>query len=142
MIAIVLLAVVAAGIACGVSRSGEQSYAGMGVPTENLVDRPAAAAEPLSGTVRVANNGCFHLEASDGTRYFVVWPEGTKQDSAQVIAPGDVRYGRGDSVAGEGWVRDPDEVVRAADGPDGYMDMVMGFCADGEQVAVLRELSR
>jgi hypothetical protein len=114
---------------------------GMGIPTENLVDRPVAAAVPISGEAKVGPKGCLLLDI-DGTSYFVVWPAGYRYDANAAIAPDGTRMGGGHAIAGEGWIRQVDDVVAAADGPDGYMDMATGFCTDGEMpVAVLKSIT-
>jgi hypothetical protein len=137
ILGILAMVIVGAAVAFGIAGSGADNEAGLGIPTENLVERSPAGAAPIAGTVWVAGNGCFHLDAHDGARYFIVWPEGFRQDSAEVVAPGGGRYGDGDSLSGTGWIRAADEVVAAADGPDGYMGAIVGFCADDEQIAVL-----
>ncbi|MEZ5190842.1 MAG: hypothetical protein R2717_08440 [Schumannella sp.] len=40
-------------------------------------------------------------------------------------APGSARQ----PVAGIGWIRTAEDVVFDADGPDGYLDMVLDYCA-------------
>jgi hypothetical protein len=114
--------------------------AGLNIPTENLVDSPASAAQSIDGEMRTAANGCFHITVDD-VSYFVVWPEDFRQDGATVIGADGSRYSGGDALSGSGWVRSVDEVVAAADGADGYMGSVTGFCAeDGEQVVVFETL--
>jgi hypothetical protein len=119
-----------------------RSEGGMGIPTENLVDPPAGGTTDIGGVVHVAGNGCFHLDSDDGERYFVVWPDGFEQDAAEVVSPTG-RYADGDRVAaGRGWIRSVDEVVAAADGENGYMAMVLGYCAtEGELVAVIKTVA-
>jgi hypothetical protein len=137
ILGILAMVIVGAAVAFGIVRGVADSEAGLGIPTENLVERSPTGAAPIAGSVHVAANGCFHLDADDGARYFLVWPEGFRQDAAEVVAPNGARYGGGDALSGTGWIRDADEVVAAADGPDGYMGSVLGFCADEEQIAVL-----
>jgi hypothetical protein len=115
------------------------NQAGMGIPTENLVDEPGTAPDAIAGTLHVAGNGCFHLRTDDG-QLFVIWPEGFTQDAAVVVGSDGTRYAAGDALGGTGWVRTVDEVIDAADGPDGYLDMVLGYCAEGEPIAVLENL--
>ena len=141
IIAIVVFAIAGIAIAVAITRDVAGSEAGLGLPTENLVERPFSDSTPISGTLHVAGNGCFHLDADDGSRYFVVWPEGFRSDAAEVVAPGGVRFGDGAPVAGDGWARDADDVIAAAGGPDGYMDAVLGYCAEEEQIAVLHAAS-
>jgi hypothetical protein len=141
IIAIVAFAIVGVALTVAITQDVSDSRAGLGLPTENLVERPSDGSTAITGTLQVAGNGCFHLDADDGGRYFVVWPEGFESDAAEVIAPGGARYGDGDPVAGDGWIRDADEVVAAADGPDGYMGSVLGFCAEDEQIVVLSQAS-
>jgi len=137
ILAIVAIVIVGAVLAFGVARDAADNEAGLGIPTENLVERSPTGAAPIAGTVQGAANGCFHLNADGGERYFIVWPESFRQDSAEVVAPNGARYGDGDPLSATGWIRDADEVVAAADGPDGYMGAIVGFCADDEQIAVL-----
>jgi hypothetical protein len=114
--------------------------AGLNIPTENLVERPNAGSQPITGDMRTAANGCFHVIVDD-VSHFVVWPEGFRQDSAVVIGTDGSRYSGGDPLSGTGWVRSVDDVVAAADGPDGYMGAVTGYCAEeGEQVVVFESL--
>jgi hypothetical protein len=141
IIAIVAFAIVGVVLTVAITRDASDNRAGLGLPTENLVERPSDGSTALAGALHVAGNGCFHLDADDGTRYFVVWPQGFESDAAEVVAPGGARYGDGDPVAGDGWIRDADEVVAAADGPDGYMGAVLGYCAEDEQIAVLHTTS-
>ena len=113
---------------------------GLGIPTENLVDPPAAAAQPIAGQMQTADNGCFHLVV-EGTAHYVVWPAGFTQDAADVVATDGSRYTDGDGLAGTGWVRPVADVVAAADGPDGYLDSITGYCVEeGEQVVVFASL--
>jgi hypothetical protein len=137
LLAILAMVIAGGALAFGIARGVADSEAGLGIPTENLVERSPTGAAPITGSVHVAGNGCFHLDADDGARYFIVWPEGFRQDSAEVVAPDGTRYGDGDPLSATGWIRDADEVVAAADGPDGYMGAIVGFCADEQQVAVL-----
>jgi hypothetical protein len=141
IIAIIAFAIVGVAFAVAISRGASDNTAGMGLPTENLIDRPGVDSTPFEGTLHLAGNGCFHLDADDGARYFVVWPEGFRLDAAEIVAPGGVRYGDGTPLTGDGWARDADEVVAAADGPDGYLDMVLGYCAEDEPIAVLHAAS-
>ena len=125
-------------VAVVIGLSSQSNEVGMGIPTENLVQRPGTDMADIDGYVDVAGNGCFHLDSDEGERYFVVWPEGSRQDAPTVLSPTAV-YGDGDPIHGRGWVRDVDDVVAAADGKDGYMDMVLGYCAaEGEKVAVIK----
>lgn len=140
IIAIIAFAISGIALAVAITRGVSDNKAGMDLPTENLVDRPAAESTPITGTLHVAGNGCFHLDADDDARYFVVWPEDFRSDAADVVAPDGARYGDGAPLRGEGWVRGADEVVAAADGPDGYLDMVLGYCAEDEQIAVLNSV--
>ncbi|WP_210508134.1 hypothetical protein [Naasia sp. SYSU D00057] len=95
--------------------------------------------ESVAGTVLVADDGCFHLDTEAGRR-FVVWPVGTQQDGALVRLPDGRELGQGDPVSGRGWQLEAAEAIAAADGPDGYLATVIGFCADdGEPLAVLAE---
>src|SRR5688572_19242197 len=136
-----MVAIAGIALAVAITRDASDSEAGLGLPTENLVERPPADSTPIAGTLHVARNGCFHLDADDGSRYFVVWPEGFRSDAAEVVAPDGVRLGDGDPLSGDGWARDAGDVIAAADGPDGYMDSVLGYCAEEEQIAVLHALS-
>ena len=114
--------------------------AGLGIPTENLVQPPSAASEPIEGELHVSGNGCFHVVV-DGVQHVVVWPEGFRQDSAVVIGADGSRFSGGDALSGEGWVRPADDVIDAADGPDGYMGAIIGYCAEeDEQVVVFESL--
>jgi hypothetical protein len=132
LFAAIALACVLAGCANG--------EVGLEIPTENRVERPAVASQPITGEMHVAANGCFHVIVDD-VRYFVVWPEGFRQDSAEVIGTDGSRYSGGVPLSGAGWVRSVDDVVHAADGPDGYMGAVTGYCADeDEQVVVFESL--
>lgn len=114
--------------------------AGLNIPTENLVESPDSVAEAIDGELHTAANGCFHIIVDD-ISYFVVWPEGFRQDGATVLGTDGSRYSGGDPLSGSGWVSSVDDVVAAADGPDGYMGSVTGYCAeDGEQVVVFESL--
>jgi hypothetical protein len=58
-----------------------------------------------------------------------------------VIGADGSRYSGGDALSGEGWVRPADDVIDAADGPDGYMGAIIGYCAEeDEQVVVFESL--
>lgn len=141
MLGIALMAVVLVGVVTfALTQGQDQSEAGMGIPTENLVDEPYDDAQAIAGAMEVAANGCFHLRTAD-EQLFVVWPDGFEHDSDAAKAPDGTRYVDGDEIDGIGWIRDADDVVRDADGPDGYLDMVLGYCApDGERVAVLQSV--
>jgi hypothetical protein len=136
-VATALLAIIVILVVTTLRGSGE---AGLNIPTENLVQEPGEAAQPIEGRMHTAANGCFHVIVDD-VSYLVVWPEGFRQDSAVVIGTDGSRYSGGDELDGSGWLRSVDAVVSAADGPDGYMDAVTGYCAeDGELVAVFESL--
>ncbi|HEY8590516.1 MAG TPA: hypothetical protein VIL55_13315, partial [Naasia sp.] len=76
------------------------------------------------------------IDTPDG-RMFVVWPPGFEQDADVVQSPEGLAFGDGSSVTGRARVIDVDTAVDAADGPDGYLASITGFCVeDGEQVAV------
>jgi hypothetical protein len=117
-----------------------QGEAGMGIPTEDLVDPPAAEPQAIGGTMHIEANGCFDLRTADGD-LFLIWPEGYRHDATAAVAPDGTRVAGGDDIAGTGWLRTGADVVAAADGPDGYMDMVIDYCAgDAEQVVVLQSI--
>lgn len=114
--------------------------AGLNIPTENLVERPSTESQSIMGDMHTAVNGCFHVIVDD-VSHFVVWPDGFRQDGAVVIGSDGSRYSAGDPLSGTGWVRSVDDVVAAADGPDGYLGAVTGYCAEeGEQVVVFESL--
>jgi hypothetical protein len=117
----------------------QSTEAGMGIPTENLVDRPYEDPVPISGDLHVAGNGCFHLRTAD-EQLFVVWPDGYGMDGAVVVAPGGSTIGDGEPVAGSGWIRSGEDVVLDADGPDGYLDMVLDYCAGDQRIGVLQSI--
>ena len=140
VIGVVLLVLVAAGIVVVAVQQNTDSEAGLGIPTEDLLDAPFDDVAPQTGTLHVAANGCFHLDTDDGLQY-LVWPRGSRQDADVVHGPDGTEFAEGDHIDGDGWVRPADEVIDAGDGPDGYMGAIIGFCVeDDEQVVVLQSI--
>ncbi|MBX3195292.1 MAG: hypothetical protein KF727_09380 [Microbacteriaceae bacterium] len=136
MLALVAVAVVTVIVT---QQQPDDTEGGMGIPTENLIARPYEDPVPIGGELHVASNGCFHLRTAD-EQLFVVWPDGYRQDADVVVAPDGTRIGEGQPVAGTGWIRTAEDVVFDADGPDGYLDMVLDYCADDERIGVLQSI--
>ncbi|MCU1437379.1 MAG: malic enzyme [Naasia sp.] len=111
------------------------SEGGLGIPTADLLEPPGVEQE-LAGTIAVGDNGCFHVDTVDG-RLYVIWPAGFEQDAEVVRSPAGGVFGDGAPVTGLASILDADAAVRAADGPDGYIATVTGYCLeDDERIAV------
>ena len=111
---------------------GEDTLGGPGLPRLRWLDQPPIGGTAISGTIRIADNGCMLLEM--GTRrLFVLWPDafdihkddGSKvqTDSGHVIAPGD-------TVTGIGLVLRHDAAVKTGVEP---LTGQLGYCARGGQ---------
>lgn len=131
--------IVVAGVIVGLTvNANSTAQAGMGLPTVDLLDDEFASA-PAEGRVSVAVNGCFLVDAGDGP-LFAIWPEGYTHGGDAVVASDDERIAEGARIEGEFAVASRAEVIRAADGADGYLDMATGYCTDDTDVLVLESL--
>jgi ABC-type sugar transport system substrate-binding protein len=134
------LAAVALTVLASAACASGPSEAGLGLPTVDLLGPLPGSGIQLVGTVTVAENGCFHL-STDGGTYFVIWPEGFKQDSDRVFLDSGPEFSDGDAAVGLARILDASAAVAAGDGPDGYMEAVTDFCAEEEELAVFSEIA-
>jgi hypothetical protein len=112
----------------------------MGLPVVGWLDDPVSGDVTIAGTMRVADNGCFHLE-TDGVHAFVVWPDGFEHDGAQVRTASGDAIGDGDPVSGTGALLDGAAATEAGGGRDSQLGQAIGYCADGMDVAVLTSVT-
>ncbi|QHT55936.1 hypothetical protein GXP71_07515 [Cellulomonas sp. H30R-01] len=108
-------------VACGTG-----SEAGFGTPTQQSVGEVPGERTDVEGVLRVEANGCFTLELDDGTRPWIVWPEGTTMD-ADVVVPGTTRATDGDRLAGRGVLVDA-SALPGWENADSYAHAFGAFC--------------
>ena len=131
---------------CGSS----SSQAGFGLLVLDSSDAGAAIASGSAasgshaGTLTVESNGCFTWHATDEAEAdsaWIVWPEGARQDGAEVVLGSGEHAADGDALDAVG------AIVSLADLPDGatdssYFASFGQFCgADERGVLVLTEVS-
>jgi hypothetical protein len=109
---------------------------GMGLPTLHWLSEQPQGGEPVSGTLAVAENGCFQLATGDAV-LFAVWPEGFEHGGAEVKTPSGGRIAAGDAVEGTGVTLDVAGVIELSDGPDGRMGSALGYCSAKTNVVLL-----
>lgn len=122
--------------ACGAL---EEAPAGFGVPRQQAVDEVTAERTPITGTVRLASNGCLDLEIEGEGLRWIVWPPGAAQhpDEASATVVNDVAYRDGDTITGVGALVELSELP-AGDNPDSYFSSFGTYCgADRAGVVVL-----
>ncbi len=113
----------------------DDSEGGMGLPVVEWLDAPATGGSAVTGVLRVADNGCFHLESGE-EHFFVVWPDGFKHDGAQVRTGDGTVIADGDEVSGTGTVLPHADAVEAAGG-DSQLGQAIAYCAEGTDILVL-----
>ena len=124
----------------GCAPNPDDSEGGMGLPVVGWFDDAPAGDTELSGTMRVADNGCFHLE-NGTTHQFIVWPDGFEHDGAQVRTASGGAIVDGDPVSGTGVVLSGSDATDAGGGPDSQLGQAIGYCAEGGDVVVLTEVT-
>jgi hypothetical protein len=112
----------------------------MGLPVLRWLHHRPTSDTAISGTMRVAGNGCFLLE--NGTQHmFIVWPDGFEDDGAQVRTLSGDPITNGDTVTGTGAVLQHDAATEAGGGRDSRLGQAIGYCAPGMDIAVLTEVT-
>ena len=138
---VTMIVVVAAALA-GCAPGGADAEGGFGLPTLSESDAAAIVAEGSSveGALAVEANGCFTLAQTDDAAAegaWIVWPDGARQDGAEVVLASGDRVGEGALLVGVG------AAVALSDLPDGgsrdsYFGSFGRFCgADERGVLVL-----
>ncbi|MFC0681792.1 hypothetical protein ACFFGH_28505 [Lysobacter korlensis] len=124
----------------GCAGEAESAEGGMGLPVVGWLDEPTTGGTAISGTMRVADNGCFHLE-SDSAHLFILWPDGFEHDGAQVLTGDGAAIADGDELSGTGTVLANSDAVEAGGGKDSQLGQAVGYCAEGLDVVVLTEVT-
>jgi hypothetical protein len=143
LLAAATLILAAAGCAGGPSGLGSGpngTEGGMGLPVVGWLTDPVDGDTALTGTMLVAENGCFHLETEQG-HLFVVWPDGFQHDAARVRTDEGLPIADGDQVSGSGVVLDAAAATEAGGGRDSQLGQAIQYCAGGADVAVLNEVT-
>ena len=131
-------AVVVGASAC--APQAESSEGGMGLPVVGWLPEPPADGEPIAGTMRVASNGCFHLDA-DGQHLFALWPDDFEHAGAEVRTGDGTMLGEGDSVEGQGTLVAHDAAVELGGGAESQLGSAIGYCAEGLDIVMLTEVA-
>jgi hypothetical protein len=138
MLGLALGGVTVAGVAACTPQA-DDSEAGMGLPVVGWLPEPPAGGEPMTGTLRVASNGCFHLEIDDA-QLFALWPDEFAHAGAEVRTDDGTLLGAGDPIQGTGAVL-PHNTAVGLGGPDSQLAQAIDYCAEDMDVVVLTEVS-
>lgn len=114
-----------------VAACGADSQAGFGMPTQTAVGGVPGERTEVGGVLRVEVNGCFTLELDDGSRRWVVWPDGFEHDGEGVVLARSFRALDGDRLVGEGLLVDA-AALPDWENPDSYAHAFGTFCEAGD----------
>jgi hypothetical protein len=136
VVALAAVGVLLAAAGCTASNAPTDTEGGMGLPTVGWLTEEPQGGEAISGTLAIADNGCFSL-ATDDALLFALWPEGFEHGGAEVVTASGTRIGAGDEVEGTGVTLTVAEALQFSDGPDGRLGSALGYCSAESDVVVL-----
>lgn len=100
------------------------TYTGPEVATVDAVELSDAEAEPVSGTISVAD-GCFYVSHGTSSKNaYAIWPAGFVRDDNTVVAPDGRVFAEGDTISSNATTVDRAEAVGSSD----YLNRLTGSC--------------
>ena len=111
------------------AEDGRSAFAGAGVTPE-----------PLRGTLRVRDDGCFTWSGESGDGAWIVWPDAAhsdRDDGGRVVLDGGEVVSDGSALSAKGALIALDDLPDGGN-PDSYFGSYGGFCgADSKGVMLL-----